>query len=126
MHLLCCIPGNLLIIFTQGEPGYVIAGTDSNFVPGRKGEPGSSVSLHENTLLEFLNRERPLKVCLLRATGSSGTSWHTRRQWGSRFTRSARTSRATRNIFQGTMDQIQDSNTVQANIIRVLGKCIGL
>lgn len=28
----------------QGEPGYVIAGTDANFVPGRKGEPGSLVS----------------------------------------------------------------------------------
>ncbi|XP_068442301.1 collagen alpha-1(VII) chain [Clinocottus analis] len=26
----------------RGEPGYVIAGADSNFVPGRKGEPGSS------------------------------------------------------------------------------------
>lgn len=31
-------------VSNQGEPGYVIAGTDSNFVPGRKGEPGSSVS----------------------------------------------------------------------------------
>ncbi|KAK1906190.1 Collagen alpha-1(VII) chain [Dissostichus eleginoides] len=26
----------------RGEPGYVIAGADSNYVPGRKGEPGSS------------------------------------------------------------------------------------
>lgn len=32
---------------SQGEPGYVIAGTDANFVPGRKGEPGSSVSFRE-------------------------------------------------------------------------------
>lgn len=35
---------NFTFVPTQGEPGYVIAGTDSNFVPGRKGEPGSSVS----------------------------------------------------------------------------------
>lgn len=40
--MICC-----LNVFTQGEPGYVIAGTDSNFVPGRKGEPGSSVSYQE-------------------------------------------------------------------------------
>lgn len=30
-------------VFIQGEPGYVIASPDANFVPGRKGEPGSSV-----------------------------------------------------------------------------------
>lgn len=31
----------------QGEPGYVIGGIgDGHYAPGRKGEPGSSVSIH--------------------------------------------------------------------------------
>lgn len=50
LRFLCCNNNEQSLFFlpsSQGEPGYVIAGTDANFVPGRKGEPGSSVSFRE-------------------------------------------------------------------------------
>lgn len=51
MKVFCCA-----CVFIQGEPGYVIASPDANFVPGRKGEPGSSVSFF------FSNSDRVVSV----------------------------------------------------------------
>lgn len=92
-------------VSTQGEPGYVIAGTDANFVPGRKGEPGSSVSPPKNSFGVFQQWvSGQLKYHSLHVTGSPRTSWCARGQWSSGPTWPARTIRVTGNICQGNMD----------------------
>lgn len=47
-----------------------------------------------------------LKYYSLHVTGSPGTSWCTRGQWTSGLSRPARTTRVTRNICEGNMDQM--------------------
>lgn len=64
-------------VFVQGEPGYVIASPDANFVPGRKGEPGSSVRFFgfffsNSDGVVSVYRSHPLNCMLQGPQGPSG------------------------------------------------------
>lgn len=94
-----CKTSPFTFVASKGEPGYVIAGTDSNFVPGRKGEPGSSVSFKESVWCWVMLSSSNL--ISWSCSGPAGTTWGTGSEWITWPPRPARPARITRNICEG-------------------------
>lgn len=63
-----------LCVSAQGEPGYVIASPGANFVPGRKGEQGPSVSPKKSYYCFLVRKLRVINCVLQGPQGPPGVA----------------------------------------------------